>query len=122
VTAAGDPLSAFVGLAAALMSPPCLLQMALWAALAAGVGYAASLRRLEYRLWAWAVAFSLVFTLTSVPPAAFWRRAVTVGGLVSCVAVAGLVVLLALLPGPGRSRAAVGMRKVRGVQEDRTQA
>ncbi len=62
-----------------VLSPPCLLQMAVWAGLAAAMGFAFSRRRLEARLWIWAFAFAGVFAAYRIVPIAVWGYPATLG-------------------------------------------
>ena len=95
--AAGNPVSAAAHLVLAAVTLAGILQMLVWAALAAAVGYALSCRRLEARLWAWALAFAAVFCVYCVAPGAVWGYPVTLTSLLLNVALASTVILLLLV-------------------------
>ena len=95
--AAGNPVSAAAHLVLVAVTPAGILQMLVWAALAAAIGYALSCRRLEVRLWVWALAFAAVFCVYSVAPGAVWGYPVTLTSLLLNVALASTVILLLLV-------------------------
>ena len=95
--AAGDPFSAAAQLVSAAAAPACIFQMLVWAALAAAIGYALSRRRLEVRLWVWALAFAAVFCVYRVVPGSVWGYPVTLTSLLLNVALAATVILLLLV-------------------------
>jgi hypothetical protein len=97
MAAAGDPLTAAGRLIGVLSSPPCLLQMAVWACLAAAMGYAFSRRRLEARLWVWSFSFAGVFAAYRIVPIAVWHYPATLGALAPSVVLAASVILLPLI-------------------------
>jgi hypothetical protein len=95
--AAGDPLSAAAHLVSFVIAPAGLLQMAVWAGLAAAIGYALSRRRLEVRLWVWALAFAGVFCVYRIVPIALWGYQTEVTSLLLDVALTAAVILLLLV-------------------------
>lgn len=94
---AGDPFAVAGRLFAAAASPECLLEMALWAGIAAAVGFAFSLRHLEGRLWAWSLTFAGVFAIYSIVPLQIWGYPMQLGALAANVALASAVILLPLV-------------------------
>jgi eukaryotic-like serine/threonine-protein kinase len=94
---AGHPLAVVWDVLALVLAWPCLVQMALWAGLAAAVGAALRARRLEARLWIWAVTFAVVFTVYRAVPIAVWEHRTTLTGLLASVALGAAVVVLPLL-------------------------
>jgi hypothetical protein len=97
IAAAGDPLTAAGRLFGVLLSPPCLLQVAVWAGLAAAMGYAFSRRRLEARLWVWSFTFVGVFAAYRIVPIAVWHYPASLGVLLPSVVLAASVILLPLI-------------------------
>jgi len=97
LAAAEHPLGVAWQVLGVVFSWPCLVQMALWAGLAAAVGFALSVRRVEKRLWVWALAFAAVFTMYRAIPIAVWDYRATLAELLASVALAAAVVLLPLL-------------------------
>lgn len=97
LAAADHPLAVASEVLQVVFSWPCLAQMAAWAALAAAVGAALRVRRVEARLWIWALAFAAVFTMYRAVPVAVWDYRVTLTHLVASVSLAAAVVLLPLL-------------------------
>jgi hypothetical protein len=97
IAAAGDPLTAAARLFGVLLSPPCLLQVAVWAGLAAAMGYAFSRRRLEARLWVWSFTFVGVFAAYRIVPIAVWHYPASLGVLLPSVVLAASVILLPLI-------------------------
>ena len=97
LAASGDPLTAAARLLGVLFSPPCLLQMAVWAGLAAALGFAFSRRRLEARLWIWSFTFAGVFAAYRIVPIAVWGYPATLGALLPSVVLAASVILLPLI-------------------------
>ncbi len=97
LAASGDPLTVAARLLGLLASPPCLLQMAVWAGLAAAMGFAFSRRRLEARLWIWSLAFAGVFAAYRIVPIAVWGYPSTLGTLLPSVALSASVILLPLI-------------------------
>jgi len=95
--AAGDPFTAATHVLAVALAPAGLLQIAVWAAFAAALGYAFTRRRLELRLWVWALSFGAVFSVYLVAPAALWGYSVTLAPLVLNVALAAGVIVLPLV-------------------------
>ena len=95
--AAGDPFTAATHVLAVVLAPAGLLQIAVWAAFAAALGYAFTRRRLELRLWVWALSFGAVFSVYLVAPAALWGYSVTLAPLVLNVALAAGVIVLPLV-------------------------
>jgi hypothetical protein len=97
MAASGDPFTAASHLLGLLLSPPCLLQMAVWAGLAAAIGYAFSQRRLEARLWIWSFTFVGVFAAYRIVPITVWRYPASLGVLLPSVVLAATVILLPLI-------------------------
>ena len=97
LAASGDPLTAAARLLGLFVSPPCLLQMAVWAGLAAAMGFAFSCRRLEARLWTWSFAFAGVFAAYRIVPIVVWGYAASLGALLPSVVLAASVILLPLI-------------------------
>ena len=98
IAAADHPLAAAWDVLGVVLAWPGLAQMVLWAALAAAVGAALQTRRVEVRLWIWALAFAAVFTVYRAVPIAVWEyRRVTLAQLLVSVALGAAVVVLPLL-------------------------
>jgi hypothetical protein len=95
--AAGDPFSAATHVLAMALAPACVLQMLVWAGLALALGFALSRRRLESRLWIWALAFAATFAAYRVVPIAVWGYPAELAPLVWNVALAAGVILLPLV-------------------------
>jgi hypothetical protein len=79
------------------LAPACVLQMLLWAGLAVALGFALSRRRLELRLWVWALAFAATFAVYRVVPIAVWGYPAELVPLLWNVARAAGVILLPLV-------------------------
>ena len=101
--AAGNPFSAAAHLAGVAFAPACVLQIVVWAGLAAAVGFALSRRRLEARLWTWAVAFAAVFCAYRIVPIAVWEYPAALTALALNVAFAATVILFLLVLTPGEA-------------------
>ena len=99
--AAGDPLTALARVAGVALAPACLLQMLVWAGLAAALGLALAQRRLEARLWVWALAFAGVFCAYRIVPLAVWGYPAPLSPLLLNVVLAAAVILLLLVLTPG---------------------
>jgi len=97
LAASGDPFTAAARLFGLLVSPPCLLQAAVWAGLAAAMGFAFSRRRLEARLWIWSLSFVGVFAAYRIMPISVWGYPAALGALLLSVAFAACVILLPLV-------------------------
>ena len=97
IAAAGHPLAVAWDVLGVVLAWPSLVQALLWAALAVAVGAALQARRVEARLWIWAVAFAVVFTAYRVVPIAVWGYRATLAELLASVALSAAVVLLPLL-------------------------
>jgi hypothetical protein len=95
--AAGDPFAAATHVLGVAFAPACVLQMLVWAGLAAALGFAFSRRRLELRLWVWALAFSATFAVYSVVPLVVWGYPAELASLLWNVALAAGVILLPLV-------------------------
>jgi hypothetical protein len=95
--AAGDPFSAAAHVVSVAFAPACIVQMLVWAGLAAAIGYALSRRRLALRLWVWALTFAGTFCVYRVLPAAVWGFPVESTPLLLNVALAAAVILLLLV-------------------------
>jgi eukaryotic-like serine/threonine-protein kinase len=95
--AAGDPFSAAAHLVSVAFAPACVMQMLVWAGLAAAIGFALSRRRLEARLWVWAFAFAAVFAAYRIVPIAIWGYPAELTSLLLDVALAATVILLLLV-------------------------
>ena len=81
-----------------VLSPQCLLQMAVWAGLALAVGVIMSTSSLELRLWAWALTFAGVFAAYRIAPVGVWDYAAPLAPLLFDVALAaGMILLLMVL-------------------------
>ncbi len=93
---AGSPVAVITTMAGALLTPAGLLQTAVWAGVAAALGFAFTIRPLEMRLWAWALCFAGVYLTYTVVPGAVWGDAVGLGPLALNVAAAASVILLPL--------------------------
>ena len=87
VAAAGDPLTAAGRVLAHAFAAPTLVQAAVWAGLAAALGYALTRRRLETRLWIWSLSFAAVFALYRIVPVVVWGYPASLWPLVWSVAV-----------------------------------
>jgi eukaryotic-like serine/threonine-protein kinase len=101
LAAAGNPVSAAAHALAAVWTPACLLQVLLWAGLAAAIGFAFTCRRLETRLWVWALAFAAVFAAYRVVPIGVWGYPVALTSLLLNVALAAVVILFPLILASG---------------------
>jgi hypothetical protein len=97
VAAAGDPLTAAGRVLVHAFAAPTLLQAAVWAGLAAALGYALTRRRLETRLWIWSLTFAAVFAVYRVVPVVVWDYPASLWPLVWSVAVPAAVILLPLV-------------------------
>jgi len=97
LVAAGDPFTAAGGLLVHLVAAPCLLQAALWAGLAAAIGYALTRRRVQARLWVWALAFAAVYAAYRLLPVVVWGYPADLWPLVWSVALPAGVILLPLV-------------------------
>ncbi len=97
LAAAGDPFTAAGRLLVHGLAAPTLLQAALWAGLAAALGFALTRRRLETRLWIWAVAFAVVFAAYRIVPVVVWDYPARLWPLIWSVAVPAAVILLPLV-------------------------
>jgi hypothetical protein len=95
--AAGDPFAAATQIIGAALAPAGVLQMIVWAGLAVALGFALSRRRLELRLWVWALAFAATFAAYRVVPIAVWGYPVELAPLLWNVALAAGVILLPLV-------------------------
>ncbi len=95
--AAGDPFTAAARVLGAALAPACALQMLLWAGLAVALGFALSRRRLELRLWVWALSFAATFAVYCLVPGAVWGYPVELSTLLWNVALASGVILLPLV-------------------------
>jgi eukaryotic-like serine/threonine-protein kinase len=97
VAAAGDPFTAAGRVLVHAFAAPTLLQAAVWAFLAAALGYALTRRRLETRLWIWSLSFAAVFALYRIVPIVVWDYPASLWPLVWSVAVPAAVILLPLV-------------------------
>lgn len=95
--AAGDPFTVATRILGVALAPACVLQMFLWAGLAVALGFALSRRRLELRLWVWALAFAATFAVYRVVPIAVWGYPAELAPLLWNVALAAGVILLPLV-------------------------
>ncbi|HEY5387918.1 MAG TPA: serine/threonine-protein kinase [Thermoleophilia bacterium] len=101
LAAAGDPWSAAAHALAAVWTPACLLQMLVWAGLAAAIGFAFTCRRLEMRLWVWALAFAATFAVYRIVPISVWDFPVSLAPLLLNVMLAAGVIVLPLILASG---------------------
>ena len=115
LAAAEHPLAVVWDVLGVVLSWPSLAQMAAWAALAVALGAALRARRVETRLWLWALGFAVVFTVYRAVPIAVWGYEATLGALLASVALSAAVVLLPLLlwsgptpEGPSDEHAEIG--------------
>ena len=92
----GDPLAVASLLLDVVISPAGLLQMAVWAGLAAVLGLAFAQRSLERRLWLWALGFSGVYLAYTVVPAVAWDTALSLTPVLLSVVATACVILLPL--------------------------
>jgi len=95
--AAGDPFTVMTRVLGVALAPAGVLQMLLWAGLAVALGFALSRRRLELRLWVWALAFAATFAVYRVVPVAVWGYPADLAALIWNVALAAGVILLPLV-------------------------
>ena len=95
--AAGDPFTATTHVLAVALAPAGMLQMLVWAGLALALGFALSQRRLELRLWVWALAFAATFAVYRLVPIAVWGYPAALAPLLLNVALAAGVILLPLV-------------------------
>jgi hypothetical protein len=96
VSREGDPLAVASLLLEVVISPAGLLQMAVWAGLAAVLGLAFAQRSLERRFWLWALGFSGVYLAYAVVPAVAWHTAVSLTPVLLSVVATACVILLPL--------------------------
>lgn len=101
LAAAGGPLDVVLGVWAVLTTPQTLVQIGVFAGLAAALATAFTLDRLELRLWVWALSFAAVFVLYRLLPLFVWESRATPDTLVLSVSVTAVVVLLPLVLWPG---------------------
>ena len=101
LAAAGNPLSAAARLLASVWTPACLLQVLVWAGLAAAIGFAFTCRRLEMRLWVWALAFAAVFAAYRIVPISVWGYPASLAPLLLNVVLAAGVIVLPLVLASG---------------------
>ena len=97
LAAAGDPFTVAGRVLVHALAAPTLLQAAVWAGLAAALGYALTRRRLETRLWIWSLSFAAVFALYRIVPVVVWDYPASLWPLVWSVAVPAAVILLPLV-------------------------
>jgi len=97
IAAADHPLAVAWDVVGVALAWPSLVQTLLWAALAVAMGAALRAPRVETRLWIWALAFAVVFTVYRAVPIAVWGYRATLVELLASVALAAAVVLLPLL-------------------------
>jgi eukaryotic-like serine/threonine-protein kinase len=101
----GNPVTLLVAAARALLTWPCLLQVALWAGLALALAVALRCARLEARLWLWSLAFSAFYLLGWIVPVTVWHLPAASHELLANVVVAAVasgLVLAAVTPGEQR--------------------
>jgi eukaryotic-like serine/threonine-protein kinase len=101
LVAEGNPVSVAARLVSVGLAPAGLLQMLVWAGLAAAMGFAFSRRRLEARLWIWSLAFGAVFAAYRIVPLAVWGYPCSLESLLLSVAFAASVILLPLVLATG---------------------
>jgi hypothetical protein len=101
LAAAESPLDVALDVFAVLTTPQSLVQMGVFAALAAALATAFALDRLEFRLWVWAASFATLFVLYRLLPLFAWETRATPGSLLLSVSVTAVVVLLPLVLWPG---------------------
>jgi len=94
-------LSAAARLLASVWTPACLLQVLVWAGLAAAIGFAFTCRRLEMRLWVWALAFAAVFAAYRIVPISVWGYPASLAPLLLNVVLAAGVIVLPLVLASG---------------------
>ena len=97
---AGDPFGVVARLGEVVLSPQCLLQMAVWAGLALALGVILTLPTLELRLWGWALSFAGVFAAYRIAPVAAWDYPAPLGPLLVHVGLAAGMILLLLVLAP----------------------
>ena len=95
--AAGDPFTVATRVFSAVLAPAGLLQMLVWTGLAVALGFALSRRRLELRLWVWALAFAATFAVYRIVPIAVWGYPADLAPLLLNVVLAAGVILLPLV-------------------------
>ncbi len=100
LTAAG-PFTAASRVLGVVFSPPAILQMLLWAGLAAALGFALTRRSLVTRLWCWSLTFAALFVAYRVIPSWRWGHALDLTALVLNVALAASVILLPVILATG---------------------
>jgi hypothetical protein len=100
LAAADDPLQVVRRLVETVLSPQGLVQMAVFAGLAATLAVALSQPRLEWRLWLWALAFAGAFSVYCLVPVTVWDFPTRPGALALGVALAALVILLPVVLWP----------------------
>ena len=98
---AGDPMSAAAHALATVWTPACLLQMVVWAGLAAAMGFAFTCRRLETRLWVWALAFAATFAAYRIVPISAWGYPESLAPLLLNVVLAAGVIVFPLILASG---------------------
>jgi eukaryotic-like serine/threonine-protein kinase len=97
VAAASDPLTAAGRVLVHAFAAPTLVQAAVWAGLAAALGFALTRRRLETRLWIWSLSFAAVFAVYRIVPVVVWEYPASLWPLVWSVAAPAAVILLPLV-------------------------
>ncbi len=93
----GSPLSVAAHLLSVALAPACLLQMLVWAGLAAAMGFAFRRRRLEARLWMWSLTLAATFAIYRIVPLAYWGYPAGLLRLLLSVAFAAGVIVLPLV-------------------------
>ncbi len=101
LAAAESPLAVALDVFAVLTTPQSLVQIGVFAGLAAALATAFALDRLELRLWVWAASFAALFVLYRLLPLFAWETRATPGALLLSVSVTAVVVLLPLVLWPG---------------------
>jgi eukaryotic-like serine/threonine-protein kinase len=101
LSSAGDPFSAAAKALAAVWTPACLLQMLVWAGLAAAIGFAFTRPRLETRLWVWALAFAATFAAYRIVPIGVWDYPASLTPLLLNVVLAAVVIVFPLVLASG---------------------
>jgi len=96
-----NPFAVVARVIGIVASPPCLLQMFVWAGLAAAMGFALSRRRLETRLWIWSLSFAVAYSAYRIAPVEVWNFRAALAGLIASVAQASGVILLPLVLATG---------------------
>ena len=97
LAAADGPIEVADSILRVLLAPESLVQMAVFAGLAAALATALAVGGLECRLWIWSMSFATLFILYRLLPLFAWETRATPGALLLSVSLTALVILLPLI-------------------------